>query len=252
MPRHTMFVETVLYYENVKVWFTSDTHFSHGNIIKYCNRPFLTEADEKALADNGGTWHRGAWKGEGSAPWRITREAIDMMDNKMIDEINEVVGKNDVLWHLGDFSMFNRKDHDYYGRCKRFRDRIKCDEVNIVWGNHDNPCVRDLFNEAHNLVGICVNGQNIALCHYALAIWDKNHRSSWHLYGHSHGQAEEWFNKNMPGRRAFDAGVDYAYKQLGKFRPWSLSEVKEVMANRDGFTMDHHIPRNSKAPEEGH
>src|SRR5260221_546680 len=33
----------------MKVWFTADTHFGHGNIIKYCNRPFLTDAEREEV-----------------------------------------------------------------------------------------------------------------------------------------------------------------------------------------------------------
>ena len=27
------------------VWFTADLHLGHGNIIRYCKRPFLSEAE---------------------------------------------------------------------------------------------------------------------------------------------------------------------------------------------------------------
>lgn len=54
------------------IYFTSDTHYSHRNIIEYCNRPFSSTYE---------------------------------MDEELIKRYNEVVGPNDVVWHLGDFSM---------------------------------------------------------------------------------------------------------------------------------------------------
>lgn len=55
------------------VWFTSDLHFGHKNIIKYCNRPFI---DTFA------------------------------MDNWLISSWNEVVQDNDIVFILGDIMMF--------------------------------------------------------------------------------------------------------------------------------------------------
>jgi calcineurin-like phosphoesterase family protein len=53
-------------------YFTSDQHFSHANIIKYCNRPF---------AD------------------------IEEMNEAMVARHNAIVKPGDEVWHLGDFSM---------------------------------------------------------------------------------------------------------------------------------------------------
>lgn len=60
-------------------WFTSDTHFGHANIIKYCNRPF------------GGIYH---------------------MDETLVNNWNAVVGDTDVVYHLGDVALgaFDRWD----------------------------------------------------------------------------------------------------------------------------------------------
>jgi len=56
----------------VKTWFTSDHHFGHGNIIKYCERPFNSVAHMNAAMQT-------AW--------------------------NLVVEPDDAVYYLGDFAM---------------------------------------------------------------------------------------------------------------------------------------------------
>lgn len=200
---------------------------------------------------NGGSWHDGSWKGNRSSDWRITREAIDMMDDTIINNINSMVGENDILWHLGDFAFGHRED--YTKKCEFYRNRIRCKNMNIIWGNHDQPNrIRYLFNGNYYLHTIPLPSESFdaVLCHYAMAVWDKSHRGSWQLYGHSHTSAEPWMDENMPGRRSIDVGVDNANKLFGSYRPFSLEELKVIMSNRDGFSMDHHIPKNSTAPKE--
>lgn len=60
------------------IFFTSDTHFGHTNIIKYCNRPFSTVAQ---------------------------------MDRTCIDNWNARVGEDDTVYFLGDFCF--RKAPEY-------------------------------------------------------------------------------------------------------------------------------------------
>jgi calcineurin-like phosphoesterase family protein len=55
-----------------KIWFTSDTHFSHRNTMRYCGRPFLT---------------------------------VESCDKVMIERWNKLVAPEDTVYHLGDVSM---------------------------------------------------------------------------------------------------------------------------------------------------
>jgi calcineurin-like phosphoesterase family protein len=58
-----------------KIFITSDHHFFHNNIIKYCNRPFRD---------------------------------YEEMNEFMIKKWNEVVREGDIVIHLGDFAFRNK------------------------------------------------------------------------------------------------------------------------------------------------
>lgn len=230
-------------------FFTSDTHFGHGNIVKYCSRnQFLADVDRKALEERGGSWHDGNWKGDGSSNWRISREAVENMDNTLIDNINKMVGENDILYHLGDF-CFGPK-HDILRTASNYRRRIKCKNIYFIWGNHDSFDIKNCFSICYDILNVNVNKQKIVLCHYAMAVWDKSHRSALHLYGHSHANAEPWLDKVMPGRRSMDVGVDNAYRLLGEYRPFAFEEITAFLLKNTGFHFDHHGMRSGPTEEE--
>lgn len=133
------------------IFFTSDHHFGHTNVIKYCNRPF---------------------------------SSIDEMDDVLIDNWNSVVNVNDTVYHLGDFSF--RDPKLYINRLKGRiflikgnHDRYRLKNSNLFIEFHD-------FG-----LDLQIEGQPITLCHYAMSVWNKSHFNSWHLFGHSHGKHKE-------------------------------------------------------------
>ncbi|WP_162319789.1 metallophosphoesterase [Nesterenkonia haasae] len=78
-------------------YFTSDHHFGHANIIRYCDRPF---------------------------------DGVDDMDEGLIARWNETVGVEDVVWVLGDYSLH---DHD---KGLSYLPRLNGTKY-LVIGNHD-------------------------------------------------------------------------------------------------------------------
>lgn len=215
------------------VFFTADGHFGHGNIIKYCNRPFLSLSDQAHWLAKGGTWENDVER------YRLSSESIKMMDDTIIDNINKTVGADDVLYHLGDFAFGDK--HRYHQVCKEYRERINCKNIHMIWGNHDHPNqIHDLFSSNSQFKEININGQIITLCHYAMAIWNKSHHGAWQLYGHSHATAEGWLDSMMPNRKSIDVGVDNAFRLLGEFRPFSFEELVKIMGKKNGHSIDHH------------
>jgi len=93
------------------VWFTSDSHFGHANIIKYCNRP----------------WNSG--KG-GDGELVVAEKDVYAMNEAIIANWNSVIGKDDVVWHLGDFALGNR------ARIPEYVSRLN-GHKRLVLGNHD-------------------------------------------------------------------------------------------------------------------
>jgi len=157
------------------IWFTSDTHAWHTNIIKYCNRPWDNAHD---------------------------------MTHAIADNINACVPANGTLYHLGDFSWGNAM------WIEGFRNMINCKKVVLILGNHDRRIedsqdLRKLFHGVHKIYDLDItNRKKIVLCHYSMRVWNASFHGSWHLYGHSHGTLSKY-------KESFDVGVDcHDYKPI--------------------------------------
>ena len=229
-----------------KVWFISDTHFGHANILKYCNRwPFMT-IEERAIIDSVPT-------GNDNSRYknlRISKQTVCLHDDIIIDNINKSVGANDTLWHLGDFA-FVKED---FKRAKEYRERISCKNINFIWGNHDRRnLIKPLFGKVYDLHEIKINIQKITLCHYAMLVWNCSHHNAIHLCGHSHGTLNPWLDEHMPSARIIDVGIDSVALHLAGdnpdqilpeyYRPISFLEILSIMSGKTGHqNIDHHSP----------
>lgn len=134
----------------MNVWFTSDTHFGHDNIIRYCNRPFTT---------------------------------FEEMDEAMITRFNEVIRPGDVLYHLGDVAWSSYPLNKFFGR-------LNTRHVHLIYGNHDKPgrTAHPSIVWYGDIKNVHVAKQRIVLCHYSFQTWSGKGKGAYHLFGHSHGK----------------------------------------------------------------
>lgn len=182
-----------------KLFFTSDTHFNHTNIIKYCNRPF----------DN-----------------------ADLMNKALIEKWNSVVPADGVVFHLGDVSLNDRD-----GRLKKILSQLNGD-IYLVIGNHEKDALRKEHARSHwkgiyDIAEIFVKDeeitygeQHIVMCHYPMIAWNASHRGSWQLFGHVHGGlSNKGVINHSPAQ--LDVGVD-----CHNFFPISYQLVKEQITKQ--------------------
>jgi calcineurin-like phosphoesterase family protein len=134
------------------IWFTSDTHFCHTNIIKYCNRPFTH---------------------------------IDAMNEALIDNWNKVVKPGDRVYHLGDFG-FGKKE-ELLSIFKRLNG-----EKHFIIGNHDKDSLKLPWASRHDMFELKHNDKYYQLCHYPMRAWDKAFHGARSCFGHVHGMLKPY------------------------------------------------------------
>jgi len=243
--------------------FIADLHLDHGNIIKYCHRPFLTDT-EQGLMD---------MIDKGLIPQkelRISQESIKNMTDTVLDSINAKVQRNDTLVIGGDFCWTTRENRDR--RAKELRARINCENVYLIWGNHDDRrALAPLFKGCYDQYMFKVDGQHIFASHYPCRSWDMAHHGAWMVYGHVHnmfwhednGQLSP-FTKNVltndflavlknynvdphnalledllavvadqnGGSQTIDIGVDNTRPNVPFGTPWSMDDLRDHMKDK--------------------
>ena len=200
-----------------RLWFTSDTHYNHANICSATTKWIdpVTCREFKSL---------------------------EHMNAHLVGNINEVVGQDDILFHLGDWSFGG------FESIQKFRDQIVCKNIHIVTGNHDHHIENNrencqkLFSSVNKYVELNVkwpvgpemHDATFVLMHFPIASWNNMARGAIHLHGHVH------FNPNMrlQGGKMMDVGCDG-----NNLYPNDMSEILAIMKNRpikSIFNFDHH------------
>ena len=135
-------------------WYTSDLHFSYEKIINLCNRPF---------------------------------KDVSEMNNKILENFREKIGKDDFLFILGDVSAYGQEP-EYLIR------KIPGHKI-LIKGNHDKSLIkrhsfRQCFTDivSNEIVRDTVDDQEVKifLTHYPMAEWDGYWKGIWQFYGHVH------------------------------------------------------------------
>lgn len=186
------------------IWFMSDAHWCHANVIKHDNRPF---------------------------------DDVDEMNEALINNWNAKVKKTDIVFYLGDLS-FNSGE-----KTRKIVERLN-GVIHLILGNHDNEkdlVKLNRFESISDYINLSVidednprKSQGIMMMHYPILSWDKSHHGDWHLHGHCH----QSLTKTMPEyyeRKVLDMGCngwDYS--------PVSYGEIKKIMSTKGVSKVDHH------------
>ena len=188
------------------IYFTSDLHHSHKNIVDFTDRGKVT-----------------------------TKE---LHNEWLINVWNYTVAKGDLVYHMGDLSFATK-----YSEISEFVSRLN-GRIVLLKGNHDREVnlqkLKDdnLIEDWHFYKEIKVplstgEVQHINLFHFSISSFHKQGYGAWHLYGHSHG------NHKSEGK-SLDVGLDSAYNLYQEHRFFSLLDVELYMSRREVNTVDHH------------
>ena len=201
------------------VWFVSDTHFSHKNIVKYnTNRQEILELD---INDE---------------------DMLQKHDAALIKCWNETVKKNDTVYILGDFSFASPDD------IRRILEKLN-GKKHLIIGNHDGGCrgLSNYFESTSQIKEVTFKktvfpfldeNMHCVLCHFPFVAWNRRMHGSVMLHGHTHGSL---CNIN---RESEELRVDIGFDgQLAHGNLVSLEQVYHYMKYdiAKGKTFQEHI-----------
>ena len=172
------------------VFFTSDLHLFHNNVIRFDNRPFNN---------------------------------VFEMNQAIEDGWNEVVGPDDIVIYLGDLSFARQNEKS---EVAKLINRLN-GTIHFILGNHDkfDEIKRfQRFNSVEDYLEIkivfLVDGkvtEKMFCCmHYPIHAWNKIHHGTYMVHGHCHGNLHHGEDASYyVNRRAIDVGcMLYDYKPI--------------------------------------
>ena len=182
-----------------KLFLTSDSHYGHFNICKYCHRPFQSRSE---------------------------------MDQTLIKNWNVVVPEDGIVVHCGDFMLPHNEDIKEYNKyLNQLHGRVL-----LLRGNHDIASldwVSDKLIAVRDQAMIVVDGVKIFAQHYPCAAFN----GDYHVYGHIHTLADgscygiDGDVTKVMRKNTYDVGVDQnGYTPVSY---WQLCDIFRKKMNND-------------------
>lgn len=168
-----------------QIWFTSDNHIHHKNILKHCpERQNICSAKDE--------------------------NDVEAWDKWMIDKWNSTIGKKDIVYMLGDFIFGSQESarkalQNLHG--KKF----------LILGNHDKGVdkLENYFEQITQQKLVTFKKANfdfldedfqVFMCHYPMVTWASKHYGVINAHGHCHGRLDD-YNEASTDLRV-DVGID--------------------------------------------
>ena len=199
-----------------KIWFMSDLHLGHKNIIKLGNRPF---------------------------------HEIEEMDGFIQQKLAETIEPGDVVFNLGDFFWKYTLPE-----AESVLKLMKPLKSYMIAGNHDShellQGLRRYFNIIADRLEVTVIYQSekyyLVMDHFPHLSWNHKARGAFMIHGHCHGNIDS-FNRDSIGDLRIDVGYDGELaKKTGSFLidfETILGEMKNKVGQQS-FT--DYVQKNSK------
>jgi calcineurin-like phosphoesterase family protein len=190
------------------IYFTSDLHFWHKNVIRYCARPFAS---------------------------------VEEMNEIMIKNWNDVVKPDDIVYCLGDFSLAMRPVEVYTSRLNGVKYLVPgnhdfCHSYHKKSRNKEN---RDKWIEQYERAGWKVLPEQTTLDIPGVAIVNLCHHP-YVLIGPGDDKYERWRPKD-DGRWLLCGHVHEKWKVVGKminvgvdqwdFKPVPVTEIEKIICS---------------------
>lgn len=177
------------------IYFTSDTHFNHSNIINLNNRPFNN---------------------------------LNHMHQTLINNWNSYITDYDEVYILGDFS-YKGTTEDTMKVLKKLKGK-----KHLIIGNHDTYIKDDNFDKSlfewiKDYHVLDYKERKFVLFHYPILEWHGFFSGNIHLYGHVHNCTKNPVQKErlkILGANAFNVGVD-----VNNFYPVSINDILNKAEN---------------------
>lgn len=186
------------------IYFTSDLHFGHRNVIRFDNRPFSN---------------------------------VEEMDQALIARWNAKVKDTDTVYLLGDVSWYDDQ------KTREILSGLHGRKI-LIQGNHDrvHGKVKGCYDEVCSYKELSLpDNIHVVLCHYPIVFFNRHYYGAYMLYGHVHN-SQEWDMTEKHKRELQQLGIQCNLFNVGcmvcNYEPVTLEEIikqeerKEIDASK--------------------